>query len=407
MAKLDIPGYQIKAHIGSGGMAVVFRAIQESLQRPVALKVLKNSESNEWTERFFNEGRILASLSHRNIITVHDIGIHSGHIYISMEYLDGGDLKPRIKAGMTAKEALEILTTVGEALEVAHKKGVIHRDVKPGNILFRPDGTPVMADYGIAKDFERETDVTIDGTVIGTPDYLAPEQARIEPIDGRADVYGLGIIFYEMLTGTKPYRGKSAVEIIFKHLNEPIPQLPEELARYQPLLEKMTAKDPDERFSGATEMMAAVTELRVNNAVGNLNKGKDKGKDKGKGRRGIGAQKPPGRGKMVRRLVLAAVLVLACGLVYLQRATVLPMVEPYTGDVADERGVMVDQKDWAVGAALRWWESVSPYFVWKSPDTPGSQLRLCRKQGRPDCDGLLAKPSPVDAMAGNASATSP
>jgi serine/threonine protein kinase len=399
MAKLDIPGYQIKAHIGSGGMAVVFRAIQESLQRPVALKVLKNSESSEWTERFFNEGRILASLSHRNIITVHDIGIHSGHIYISMEYLDGGDLKPRIKAGMTPKEALEIVTTIGEALEVAHKKGVIHRDVKPGNILFRPDGTPVMADYGIAKDFERETDVTIDGTVIGTPDYLAPEQARIEAIDGRADVYGLGIIFFEMLTGQKPYRGKSAVEIIFKHLNEPIPQLPEELARYQPLLEKMTAKEPDERFSGATAMMAAVTELRVNNAVGNLNKGNSKGKRKT-------GEKKTGRGKMVRRLVLAAVLVLACGLVYLQRATVLPMVESYTGEVADERGVMVDQKDWAVGAALRWWESVSPYFVWKSPDTPGSQLRRCRKQGRPDCDRMLAEPSPVDAIVGNAPATS-
>ena len=131
MAKLNIPGYQIKAHVGSGGMAVVFRALQESLQRPVALKVLKNTESREWTERFLNEGRILASLSHRNIITVHDIGIHAGHIYISMEYVNGGDLKSRIEAGMTAKEALEILTTIGEALEIAHKKGVIHR-ILPG-----------------------------------------------------------------------------------------------------------------------------------------------------------------------------------------------------------------------------------------------------------------------------------
>jgi serine/threonine-protein kinase PpkA len=247
MAKLDIPGYKINAHVGSGGMAVVFRAMQESLQRQVALKVLKETESKEWTERFLNEGRILASLSHRNIITVHDIGIHEGHIYISMEYLEGGDLRLRIESGMTSKEALEILATIGEALEIAHKKGVIHRDVKPGNILFRQDGTPVLADYGIAKDFERETDVTVDGTVIGTPDYLAPEQARIEAIDGRTDIYALGIIFFEMLTGRKPYEAGSPVEIVFKHLNEPIPELPEEFAMYQPLLEKMTAKEPDQQ----------------------------------------------------------------------------------------------------------------------------------------------------------------
>jgi serine/threonine protein kinase len=198
MPSLSIPGYNIKAHIGSGGMAVVFLAEQESLQRPVALKVLKNTESKEFTERFLNEGRILASLNHRHIITVHDIGIHEGHIYISMEYLDGGDLKLRIDSGVKPREALELVATIGDALHVAHKKGVIHRDVKPGNILFRQDGTPVMADFGIAKEFERDTDITVDGTVVGTPDYLAPEQARIEPLDGRTDVYALGIIFYEM-----------------------------------------------------------------------------------------------------------------------------------------------------------------------------------------------------------------
>ncbi len=367
MAKLNIPGYQIKAHIGSGGMAVVFRATQESLQRSVALKVLKNTESKEWTERFLNEGRILASLSHRNIITVHDIGIHAGHIYISMEYLEGGDLKQHIDAGMAPKEALEILATIGEALQVAHKKGVIHRDVKPGNILFRQDGT-----------------------VIGTPDYLAPEQARIEPVDGRTDIYGLGIIFYEMLTGKKPFKGASAVHVVFKHINEPIPQLPEELAMYQPLLEKMTAKEPDERFDDAAGMLSAVTELRVNNAVGGLNKGRRRTDEKKK----IG-------GKSVRRLALVAVLMLVCGVVYLQRATILPLVEPYTGPIVDERGIMVGQKDWAVGAALGWWESVAPWFAWKTVDG----IRHCRNQGRPDCDSMLAKPPADDALAGNASAS--
>ena len=398
MAKLNIPGYQIEAHVGSGGMAAVFRATQESLQRSVALKVLKNTESKEWTERFLNEGRILASLSHRNIITVHDIGIYAGHIYISMEYLNGGDLKSRIESGMTAKDALEILATIGEALEIAHKKGVIHRDIKPGNILFRSDGTPVLADYGIAKNFERETNVTVDGTVIGTPDYLAPEQARIEPVDGRTDIYGLGIIFHEMLTGKKPFEGDSPVHVVFKQLNEPIPKLPEELAVYQPLLEKMTAKDPDDRFADATEFLSAVTEQRVNNVVDGLEKGKNKGRRKTDEKKKIS-------GKTMRRLALVAVLMLACGLVYLQRETVLPFVESHTGTLVDERGVMLDQQDRAVGVALGWWESVAPYFVWKAANASETRLLRCRKEGRPNCDLKLAVPPADDALAGNASTT--
>jgi serine/threonine-protein kinase PpkA len=399
MPKLNIPGYEIKAHVGSGGMAVVFRAEQESLQRPVALKVLKNTESKEWTERFLNEGRILASLSHRNIITVHDIGIHEGHIYISMEYLNGGDLKLRIESGMSPKEALEILTTVGEALEVAHKKGVIHRDVKPGNILFRQDGTPVIADFGIAKEFERETDITVDGTVIGTPDYLAPEQARLEPLDGRTDLYALGIIFYEMMAGRKPFEGGSPVDIVFKQMNEPIPQLPEALQIYQPLLEKMTAKEPGDRFRDAGEMLSAVTELRVSNAVGGLQKeGREKHRRKGD-------EKPKTSGKIKRRLALVAVLMLACGLVYLQRATVVPFVESYTGTLVDDRGVMVDQKDSAVGRVLGWWQSVAPYFSWKAADAIETQRIRCRREGRPNCDVKFARPPPAGTLAGNAPAT--
>ncbi|NIM71722.1 MAG: protein kinase [Gammaproteobacteria bacterium] len=399
MPNLNIPGYQIKAHIGSGGMAVVFLAEQESLQRPVALKVLKSAESKEFTERFLNEGRILASLSHRNIITVHDIGIHEGHIYISMEYLEGGDLKLRIDAGMKPKEALELLATIGEALQVAHKKGVIHRDVKPGNILFRQDGTPVMADFGIAKEFERDTDITVDGTVVGTPDYLAPEQARIEPLDGRTDIYALGIIFYEMLVGKKPFEGASPVDIVFKHLNDPIPPLPEEFAMYQPLLDKMTAKEPDDRFADAREMLATVTELRVNNAVGGLQKeGRQKHRRKTD-------DKPRMSGKAKFRWALAAVLVLACGLVYLQRAAVVPFVESYTGPLVDERGVMVDQKDSAVGRVLGWWELAAPYFSWKAADSMETQRIRCRRQGRPDCDTRFPVNPSEDALAGNAPAT--
>ena len=398
MPKLNIPGYQIKAHVGSGGMAVVFRALQESLQRPVALKVLKHTESKEWTERFLNEGRILASLDHRNIITVHDIGIHEGHIYISMEYLNGGDLGLRIQAGMEPKEALEILAVIGDALGVAHRKGVIHRDVKPGNILFRQDGTPVIADFGIAKEFERETDITVDGTVIGTPDYLAPEQARGETVDGRTDLYGLGIIFYEMLTGKKPFEGGSAVEIVFKHINESIPTLPDELATYQPLLEKMTAKEPADRFDSAIDMVAAVTELRVNNAVGGLNKGREKARRKTD-------EKPRMAAKTRIRLALAAVLLLACGLVYVQRDAALPFVEAYTGPLVDERGVMVEQQDRAVELVLDGWQAVAPYFSWKAADDEETRLLRCKRQGRPDCHARLANPPADGSLVGNATVT--
>ena len=404
MAKLNIPGFEIKSHVGSGGMAVVFLAIQTSLERPVALKILKNTESKEWTERFLNEGRILASLSHRNIITVHDIGIHEGHIYISMEYVNGGDLKPRIEAGMKPKEALDLVASIGAALEVAHKKGVIHRDIKPGNILFRSDDTPVLADYGIAKDFERETDVTVDDTVIGTPDYLAPEQARAETVDGRTDIYGLGIIFYEMLTGKKPFEGEGAIQIVFKHLNEPIPELPEQFATYQPLLEKMTAKEPADRFESAVDMLAAVTALRVNDVVGRLQGGPQKGRRKSDKKEET--KKRAKSRKTVRRLALAAVLMLACGLVYLQRETIVPFYASYTGTLVDERGVMVDEKNWAVGRVTGWWESVAPYFSWKAVDASDLRLLHCRRQGRPDCDTKFAS-SPLDAaLAENASAPS-
>jgi hypothetical protein len=186
--------------------------------------------------------------------------------------------------------------------------------------------------------------------------------------------------------------------VVFKHLNEPIPQLPEELARYQPLLEKMTAKEPGDRFADAAGLLTAVTELRVNNAVGGLEKGKNKHRRRTDEKKKMSA-------KAVRRLALAAVLMLACGLVYLQRESVLPFVEPYTGVLVDERGVMVDQKDGAVRLTLGWWESIAPYFAWKAADASETRLRRCRREGRPNCDVKLATPPVGDALAGNASAT--
>jgi serine/threonine-protein kinase PpkA len=198
---VDIPGYKVERLIAEGGMATVYLATQESLDRRIALKLLKKFDKPEQSKRFINEGRIIASLNHQNIITIHDIGITGDQHYISMEYLEGGDLEARIQGGVTPAIAIDLLKTIGDCLSFVHRKGIVHRDIKPANILFRKDGTPILTDFGIAKQLEQDTRLTMDGTAMGSPDYLSPEQAECKPLDGRTDIYSLGIVLYEMLTG--------------------------------------------------------------------------------------------------------------------------------------------------------------------------------------------------------------
>lgn len=266
---MDIPGYTMRYTLGQGGMAEVFLAHQQSFDRLVAIKVMDNGliEDPHYAERFLREARIVAKLSHPHIVPVFDVGIIDGHHYLAMEHLSGGDLKTRIREGMNAKAALRVLCEMASALDFANAKGYVHRDIKPDNILFREDGSAVLTDFGIARPRETDMDLTQAGTVVGTPKYMAPEQCQGKVVDGRADLYALGIVFVEMLTGKPPFDGPDPVAVAIQHLQSPVPTLKGSLAPYQPLLDRLLAKDPDDRFTCGAELIKAIDALTRGSAT--------------------------------------------------------------------------------------------------------------------------------------------
>ncbi|WP_457667108.1 protein kinase domain-containing protein [Thiolapillus sp.] len=262
LSDVCIPGYKILSLIGEGANATVYLAMQESLNRPVALKILQKFDHPAQAVRFFNEGQIVASMNHPNIITIYDIGSVGSQQYIAMEYLENGSLRDRVKAGVSPGTALDIVQSIGSALEFVHQMGIVHRDIKPENILFHKSGIPKITDFGVAKALDRDMNLTMDGTALGSPYYLSPEQAEGKDLDGRSDIYSLGVILFELLAQRKPYLGESQIEVIFGHLNKPIPSLPEKHLQYQSLVEKMMAKDANNRFSSVKEMLEYVNAFR-------------------------------------------------------------------------------------------------------------------------------------------------
>ncbi len=262
---MEISGYTIKQCIAEGGMAAAYLAEQTSLGRMVVLKILDTSinDSRVALRRFMNEGQLLAALRHPNVITIYDIGKANNFVYISMEYVRGGDLKQRLLDGpLPPAHALDILEGIAQGLGAAHAEGIIHRDVKPGNVLFRSDGTPLLSDFGIAKSLYRDADLTATGVFLGSPNYMAPEQAESGEIDLRVDIYALGVILYEMLTGTKPYLADSVIEVIHMHKKAPLPHLPMLLQPLQGLLNLMLAKQRNERFRNIPALLDYLTGLR-------------------------------------------------------------------------------------------------------------------------------------------------
>lgn len=248
-----IPGYRVEKRISGGAMGQVYLATQDTLERPVAIKVMSPSLSIDATfrQRFLKEGKILAHLRHPHIVTIHDIGECLNQYYMVMEYVEGGTLRERIDKGLTAEQSANILRQVASALGHAHRQGFIHRDIKPANILFRDDDNAVLSDFGIAKAYEDRSHLTETGFAVGTIRYMSPEQAQGVALDGRSDLYSLGLVFLEMLTGSRPNRT----------LDGYVESLPPALYRYRGLVNKLLAAHPDERFANAEELIKALDQI--------------------------------------------------------------------------------------------------------------------------------------------------
>lgn len=262
---MEIPGFDIQREIGRGGMARVYLAVQRKFGRLVALKVVADTFANdpEFRRRFVQESRINAKLTHSNIVQVYDVGQADQALYLVMEYVGGGDLNARLDRGMRVSELIRVVTEIGRALDYAHSRGFVHRDIKPENILFREDGTAVLSDFGIARVVDHTPSVSRSGTVMGTPQYMSPEQAAGRALDGRSDIYSLGVVFYRMLTGDVPFKAETAVSTGIKHLQEPIPRLPSYLAPFQEVVDRALAKRPETRFQTGAELAAALEAVRA------------------------------------------------------------------------------------------------------------------------------------------------
>ena len=268
----DIPGYEMISELGEGGMATVFLAIQHSLDRKVAIKVMRrelrasNGPMPEFERRFLLEGRTMAKLPHRNIVAVYDIVTREDIAYISMEYLEGGTLSERMREGLSLGEAIGVVVQLANGLEFAHRNGVIHRDLKPSNVMFRDDTTPVLTDFGIAKQSDvMASRITQTGLVLGTPTYMSPEQASGRDTDGRSDQYALGILFYELLTGKPPFTGDNPMNVLMGHALQAPPPLPQDLAPLQPVFDRMLAKSPGDRYANLQEFTRALRGIVVGN----------------------------------------------------------------------------------------------------------------------------------------------
>lgn len=263
---ISIPGYAIERELGVGGMARVYLAIQSSLERRVALKVMAPALAADasFSKRFLREARTIASLTHPHIVAVYEVGVTTDHMhYFSMQYLPGGDFAHRMRKGVEQSEVVRVLAGIAKALGFAHSQGVVHRDVTPGNVMFDSTDTPILTDFGIARALSGTSRITSTGVSIGTSNYMSPEQARGGEIDARSDLYSLGALCFEALTGRPPFQGPDGFAVAYAHVFEPIPRVAPDLQHWQAFLDKALAKDPADRFATADDFIVGIQAVKL------------------------------------------------------------------------------------------------------------------------------------------------
>ena len=264
---INIPGYRLIEEIGAGGMAKVYLGEQILLERKVAIKILHqrlSAESEEFKQRFITEGRVLAKLQHDNIVSIIDIGEADNMLYMVMEYVENGTLTDWLKRQeLTVDQAIQICSKIGLALHATHIKHIVHRDLKPSNILIHDINTPLLTDFGIARQTDQDQGLTQTGHVLGTLQYMSPEQIRGMHVDHRSDIYALGLLFYRLLAGRLPFVANSQYDLSRLQCEEPPPPLPPHLADIQPVIDAMLAKNPEDRFQSCIEFCKAVQNLTI------------------------------------------------------------------------------------------------------------------------------------------------
>jgi tRNA A-37 threonylcarbamoyl transferase component Bud32/ActR/RegA family two-component response regulator len=255
---VKVPGYGIVKEIATSNFSSVYLARSERLRRNVVLKVMSRGTTQREIddgERFQREYEIISSIQHRAIAEIYDFGAIAHHQYLAMEYIPCGDLRDRLRNPMSIDESLYYLRSIAEALRVIHVFGILHRDLKPANVMLREDNSPVLIDFGLARR-SVEAGTTSVGQVLGSPYYISPEQSQGQKVDARTDLYSLGVMFFEMLTGHRPYIGKSAMEIMEQHATAAVPRLPSHVALQQALVDRLMAKELSHRYASADELLA-------------------------------------------------------------------------------------------------------------------------------------------------------